>query len=186
LNEVGKGMFVTVAVWRRTGMGRGATAATVGAACVVGGGAMVAGRRRKQVRRDRRPPGGEVAVQGVTVLGDGQPVRAAWETHVQSADLPPVRVEVRPAPGERGTEVLAHVEAGTDRGGDGAPRATGLGKRVAGEAPDQRLRAELRRFKSKVETGTIVTTEGQPTGRGPVREALTRAVTDRLRAWGTP
>lgn len=165
-------------------MGRGARAATAGAACVVGGGAIVAGRRRR--RRDGRVPAGEVGVQGVTVLGDVQQVRAAWEAHAQSADLPPVRVEVRPAPGERGTEVLAHVEAGTEGGGDGASRATELGKRVAGEAPDQRLRAELRRFKSTVEAGTVVTTEGQPTGRGPVREALTRAVTDRLRAWGTP
>lgn len=169
-------------------MGRGAKAATAGAAGAVGG-AILAGRRRRRRRAGKRPggPGGQVEVQGVTVLGDVDQVRAAWEAHAGSADLPPVRVELRPAPGERGTEVLAHLEdgAGGAPGADGPERA-GPGKRAAGEAPDQRLRVELRRFKSEVETGTVVTTEGQPTGRGSARESLTRAVTDRLRAWGTP
>ena len=171
-------------------MGRGAKAATAAAAGAIGG-AILAGRRRgRRGRRAARRPGGEDRareVQGVTVLGDVDQVRAAWEAHAGSADLPAVRVDLRPAPGERGTEVLAHLEdgAGGGAGGDGTPR-TGPGKRAAGEAPDQRLRAELRRFKSEVEAGTVVTTEGQPTGRSSARESLTRAVTDRLRAWGTP
>lgn len=168
-------------------MGRGTKAATAGAAGAIGG-AILAGRRRGQ--RAARTPGGQARareVQGVTVLGDVDQVRAAWEAHAGSADLPAVRVDLRPAPGGRGTEVLAHLEdgGGGAAGEDGKPR-TGPGKRAAGEAPDQRLRAELRRFKSKVEAGTVVTTEGQPTGRGSARESLTRAVTDRLRAWGTP
>jgi uncharacterized membrane protein len=37
--------------------------------------------------------------------------------------------------------------------------------RLFGQAPDSKVREDLRRFKMQVESGEIATTEGQPAGR---------------------
>ena len=100
-----------------------------------------------------------VALETVTVLGTPDEVRAAWD---QRARPPGNAVDFHAAPGGRGTEVRVLVE-GVDR---------------------DALRSALREFKSLVECSTVVTAGPQPSGRGPVREAVTRAVTSRLRDWG--
>ncbi len=63
------------------------------------------------------------------------------------------------APGDRGTEVRVAM--------DYIPPAGRLGKLVAtlfGEAPEQTIKEDLRRFKRLMETGLIPTTKGQPRG----------------------
>jgi uncharacterized membrane protein len=79
------------------------------------------------------------------------------------------RVEFRPAPGNRGTEVRVHL---TYR-----PPAGKLGHTVAklfGEAPDQQIRDDLRRFKQVVETGEVVRSEGSPEGSTARRQLFQR------------
>jgi hypothetical protein len=163
-------------------MARGMKAVAAGAAGLAGG--AIAARRVRDRGSGRSRPGKEV--QAVTVLAPMEEVRAGWKDHAARAGLADVEVEFRPAPGDRGTEVLARPGGraeGTD-GTDESEAGTGPGRRMGGEAPGPRLRAELRRFKSRLEAGTVVSTEGQPSGRGSWQETATRAVTDRLRAWG--
>jgi hypothetical protein len=108
-------------------------------------------------------------------------VARAWAAGHQD-DERPVEVDFSPAPGGRGTEVRARFGPAVS----GAGAGVGLVTRIRGQAPVQQQREKLRRFKALVECGEVVAAEGQPSGRGPVQAALTRAVTRRLRAWGAP
>jgi uncharacterized membrane protein len=68
-------------------------------------------------------------------------------------------VHFTPAPGGRGTEVKVVLEY--------APPAGRLGAAVAGlfgEAPENQVREDLRRFKQTMEAGEVATTTGQPVG----------------------
>jgi hypothetical protein len=156
-------------------MGR-ATKALLAGAGVLGLGA-VAARARRSRSPDRS--GGDGGVTTLTVFAPVDQVARAWETNPagdqpgRREEQPPVSPpELAPAPGDRGTEVRARVA-----GGD-----PGLVQRFGGGADRRQLRERLRRFKALVEAGEVITTEGQPTGRGPMAERLTRAVTRRLRA----
>jgi uncharacterized membrane protein len=71
-------------------------------------------------------------------------------------------VRFLPAPAGRGTMVSVTMQY--------RPPAGRLGAAVAklfGEAPEQQIREDLRRFKHLLETGEIPTTEGQSHGRRP-------------------
>lgn len=69
-----------------------------------------------------------------------------------------VEVQVRPAPGDKGTELAARL---TRPGPSSAPaRVQG---RVQGEDPRQRVRAALREAKSILEVGEIVRPDAPPT-----------------------
>ncbi len=64
------------------------------------------------------------------------------------------------APGDRGTEVRVVI--------DYIPPGGVFGKWFAslfGEAPEQTIREDLRRFKRMMEVGTVPTTKGQPAGK---------------------
>jgi uncharacterized membrane protein len=69
-------------------------------------------------------------------------------------------VHFRPAPGGRGTEVRVNLKVNPPAGQLGIALA-----KLFGEAPDQQIRDDLRRFKQIMETGEIPTTAGQPSGR---------------------
>ena len=69
------------------------------------------------------------------------------------------QVRFKPAPGERGTEVYVELEYDAPAGAFGALLA-----RIAGEAPDQQVREDLRRFKQILEAGEIPSITGQPHG----------------------
>jgi uncharacterized membrane protein len=69
-------------------------------------------------------------------------------------------VEFEPATGERGTVVRVDFRYRPPAGQLGA-----LVARLFGEEPRQQVREDLRRFKQVVETGEVITTEGQPAGR---------------------
>ncbi len=70
-------------------------------------------------------------------------------------------VMFQPAPGNRGTEVRVHMEYKAPVGSLGALLA-----KVLGKEPDLQIREDLRRLKMYLETGQIITVEGQSSGRG--------------------
>jgi len=76
-------------------------------------------------------------------------------------------VRFEPAPGGRGTFVRVAL--------DYRPPAGALGATVAqlfGEAPQQQIEGDLRRFKNLMEAGEIPTTSGQPAGKRSAIGAL--------------
>ena len=149
--------------------GRGVWAAGTGAALGLAGW----WRRSQQRRRGH----GRDELLAVTVLGPVDTVERAWLDRVADVAVGDVDVDFLEAPGGRGTEVRLRRAAAPD--GDGAPAADG-------ESDTEQLSAGLRAFKSVVECGTVVRAAPQPSGRGPVAEDLTQAVTSRLRGRTTP
>jgi hypothetical protein len=101
---------------------------------------------------------------------------------VSGGQLPPplaalgdkIEVQVRPAPGNRGTEIHGRVRA---------PVPTGVAEaiaRVAGTDPRQPLRAALRETKMLLETGEVLQADRPPTARRtmlnlPLQLAIRRA-----------
>jgi uncharacterized membrane protein len=69
-------------------------------------------------------------------------------------------VRFEPAPGGRGTLVSIELQYNPTAGIVGATVA-----KLFGRAPEQKIEEDLRRFKQVMETGEIMTTEGQPAGR---------------------
>jgi uncharacterized membrane protein len=69
-------------------------------------------------------------------------------------------VHFEAAPGGRGTIVSVEIEYSPPAGVLGATVA-----KIFGRAPEQEVAEDLRRFKQVMETGEIITTEGQPAGR---------------------
>ncbi|MFY1691244.1 cyclase [Plantactinospora sp. WMMB782] len=89
------------------------------------------------------------------------------------------RLELASAPGGRGTELRVELRYPDSR----------LGHRVAvlrGSDPDQVLRTLLRRAKSVIEAGEVVSTMSEPSGREGVAERTTRAVREKLSTGGRP
>jgi uncharacterized membrane protein len=86
-----------------------------------------------------------------------------WKA-VPTSDVPGEgEVYFRPAPGGRGTEVHVRILLGPPAGFVGAVAAGLVGR--SGE-PGRALADDLRRFKQRVETGEVATTQGQPRGSG--------------------
>jgi hypothetical protein len=65
-------------------------------------------------------------------------------------------VMIRPAPGDRGTELGMRLRE------QPSAAATGLAARIAGDDPRQQIRAALRDAKSMIETGEVLRS-GEPT-----------------------
>jgi uncharacterized membrane protein len=98
---------------------------------------------------------------------DRQPERLiAWRTLEPAAVPHTGRVEFTPAPGGRGTEVRLSVTYQPPAGQVGVALA-----RLTGQEPDQQVREDLRRLKRVLESGQVVTVEGQPSARGPLGRA---------------
>ena len=84
----------------------------------------------------------------------------AWAS-VEGADIDNSGfVRFQPAPAGRGTEVKVVIEYNPPGGAIAAGAA-----KLFGEAPEQQIADDLRRFKQFMEAGEIATTEGQPSGR---------------------
>jgi hypothetical protein len=116
-------------------------------------------------------------VVAATIAGSVGDVVEAWDSaSAELAEPLDAEFEYAPAPDDGGTEIRVGVS--TDRRGGAGPF-----RRLHGATPEQQARDTLRRAKSLVETGEVLTTTGQPSGRGPLAEALTTTVTRRLRAW---
>ena len=69
-------------------------------------------------------------------------------------------VRFEPAPGGRGTVVRVEMQYSAPAGVVGTTVA-----KLFGRAPEQEVEEDLRRFKQVIETGEIITTEGQSAGR---------------------
>ncbi len=91
-------------------------------------------------------------------------------------DVGPVEVEVRPAPGGKGTELAARLMEPQPKGRTGGVR--GIARRVRGNDPRQAVRRALREAKSVLETGEVLETQSpgstEQTLRGLPLELATR------------
>jgi uncharacterized membrane protein len=90
------------------------------------------------------------------------------------------RLDLAAAPGDRGTElrVQMHYPAWG--------RLRRMVAKLGGAEPDQVLRTVLRRAKSVIECGEVVSAEHDPSGRGPLAERVTDGVRELLAAGGRP
>ena len=86
--------------------------------------------------------------------------RISWQSLRDSSVSNSGSVEFEAAPGRRGTIIRVQMDFGN--------RAHALGAAIAalmGRHPEQIVDKDLRRFKQVLETGEIITTEGQSAGR---------------------
>jgi uncharacterized membrane protein len=116
-------------------------------------------RRSHWVATAPRIAGGTVEWDA-EITADEPNRRIAWQSLPESAVDNWGSVEFVKAPGDRGTKVRVEMEY--------QPPAGQLGRLVAklfGQAPEQQIREDLRRFKRVLETGEVPTTDGQPRGR---------------------
>ena len=79
------------------------------------------------------------------------------------------RYELRPAPGDRGTEVRVELVYDVPGGSAGATVA-----RLLGEDPHQQVEDDLRRFKQVMEAGEVTRSDGSPGGTSAARQRLQR------------
>ena len=113
------------------------------------------------------------AVGGFTVEWDAEIVNETPQTLIawRSCDGSDVAswgvVRFRQASGGRGTEVKVELEYEPPAGATGAVLA-----KLFGKEPSQQIQEGLRRFKQIMETGEIITVEGQP--RGPEPQTIWR------------
>lgn len=119
-----------------------------------------------EVVEDRRSHWVAAGPAGTTVEWDAEITEdrpnelIAWRSLEQS-DIDHsgvVRFEI--APGNRGTIVTVEMKIALPGGTLGSAVAAWFGK-----DPQQSIKMDLRRFKQVMETGEIITTEGQPAGR---------------------
>lgn len=89
------------------------------------------------------------------------------------------RLTLAPAPGGRGTELRVELRYPQDR----LDRAAAVFGR---NNPDRMLRTALRRAKSLLECGVVVSTMDEPSARGPAQERLTRTIRETLTIGGRP
>jgi uncharacterized membrane protein len=90
-----------------------------------------------------------------------------WRSIEGSDVIASASVQFEPAPGNRGTEVKLMIRYDPPGGILGAAVV-----KLFGKDPGKEIREGLRRFKQLMETGEIMTIEGQPSGRS---EDLERA-----------
>lgn len=102
------------------------------------------------------------------ILDEAEPQWIVWRT-LPGSDVEHIgSVQFRPAPGDRGTIVVAIMEYNPPAGAVGKTLAS-----IVGKDPEFTLREDLRRFKYLMEAGEIPTTAGQP--HGP-RSALVKTL----------
>lgn len=106
-------------------------------------------------------PAGKSVQWDAEIISDVPDRSIAWES-VEPADVPNRgRVDFRDAPGDRGTEVHVWLEWDPPGG-----RVAKLVATIFGKDPQHEVGNALRRFRQIMETGTVPTVDGQPTGRG--------------------
>jgi uncharacterized membrane protein len=107
----------------------------------------------------KAPLGQEVAWDA-EITDEQENAVIAWQALPGSEIYNAGRVEFRPAPADRGTEIKVSFDYAPPGGVMGA-----LVAKVFGEEPLQQVQDDLRHFKAMMETGEVPTTEGQPSGR---------------------
>jgi uncharacterized membrane protein len=102
-----------------------------------------------------KAPAGRTVEWDAIIVDDRPNQRIAWETVAGSGIDHTGLVSFRPAPGNRGTEVRVELRYAPPAGRLGATLA-----RLFGEEPEQQIQADLRAFKSVMETGEIARATG--------------------------
>jgi uncharacterized membrane protein len=113
-----------------------------------------------------KAPGGKTVEWDAEIIDDRPNERIAWRS-LAGADVDNSgSVRFERAPGGRGTEVRVEMQYSPPGGVIGATIA-----KLFGEAPEQQVQEDLRRFKQVMEAGEIAISEGQLSGRArPPRE----------------
>lgn len=106
-----------------------------------------------------RGPLGYQAEWDAEIFNEHQNELIAWRSLEGSTIGTAGSVHFKPAPGDRGTEVSVSLKYDPPVG-----KVGNLAAWLFGEAPEQTVREDLRRFKQFMETGEIPTTKGQPRG----------------------
>lgn len=125
-----------------------------------------------------KAPGGTIEWDA-QVVADKPNTRIAWRSEPGAMIDTEGKVTFAPAPGERGTEVRVQVDYRVPGGAAGVAVAW-----LAGEAPDEQVREDLRRFKAVVETGEVLEAPAQPSGRRPLAQRVTEVASRRMRGKG--
>ena len=100
------------------------------------------------------------ATSDAEILNDRPNELIAWKT-VEGSDVSSAgTIRLRPAPGNRGTELTLEYNIEPPAGVVGLTVA-----KLLGQDPGQRLRDDLRRFKQIMEAGEVATVEGQTSCR---------------------
>lgn len=106
-----------------------------------------------------RAPAGREVEWDAEIINEKQNELIAWRS-LEGADVDNAgSVRFRPAPQGRGTEIRVSLQYHPPAGKLGATLA-----KLFGEAPEQQILDDLRRFKQVMETGDLATTQGQPRG----------------------
>src|SRR5262249_56186778 len=107
-----------------------------------------------------KAPAGRTVEGDAEITEDRRNELIAWRS-LEGSDVENMgSVRFERAPGGRGAVVKVHMRYNPPAGVIGA----GVAK-LLGEAPEWQIKDDLRRFKQVMETGEIITTEGQPAGR---------------------
>jgi uncharacterized membrane protein len=107
-----------------------------------------------------RTPGGARIEWNAEMTEDQPNRRIAWRSLDGSMFQNSGAVDFEPAPGGRGTIIRVQMDYGNLLGSLESVAT------LMGQDPEQMVRKELRRFKQVMETGEVITTEGQPRGGG--------------------
>ena len=117
-------------------------------------------------------PGGRSITWDAEITNDQPNESISWRAYSRQAIEHEGTVRFDSAPGDRGT--IVRVEMSYDFPGGGIGRTIA---KVFGQTPEQKIQLDLYRMKQIIETGVIMTTEGQPAGRS--------SSTSKLYDWGT-
>jgi hypothetical protein len=141
----------------------------IGAAVVVGGTGVAAARRLLE-RQDHEAGNRPLAVTVNRPPEEVAPGGELPQPLLRVADL--AEFDVRPAPGDRGTEIHARMTEPVPGG------ARGVAARITGDDPRQPVREALREAKSLLETGEILRSDAppstHPTPAGKILDLVTR------------
>jgi uncharacterized membrane protein len=114
-----------------------------------------------------KAPLGQTVEWDAEVTSDIPNQRIGWKS-LEGSDIPNSGVIEFRATRDRGTEVKVTLTYEAPGGKVGEWIAWALG-----EEPSIQIAHDLRRFKSLMETGLIMKTEGQPSGREPLAKTMT-------------
>ena len=118
-----------------------------------------------------RGPAGRRLEWDAVIHNEAENEMIAWRS-LDGADMDHAgSVWFKDAPGGRGTEVRVEMQYNPPAGVFGALVAS-----MAGKEPSQQIRKDLYRLKSLLETGEVITTEGQSSGRARFRRERDRLV----------
>jgi hypothetical protein len=126
------------------------------------GGSVVRHVRSAVDRSGARPAGGDRSASGwvaVTVLRNPSAIDPAALPGPLAELGEHIEVKVRPAPGDKGTELAARLRDQVQKGS--APQ------RLSGEDPHAELRSALRRAKQLIEVGEVLAVDPAPHGDRP-------------------